>query len=107
MFFIVAKHFRTFAFATILLSIQAVFADSPTIHFEKDVLPSLVVSCFKCHSQRLARPKGDLQFDSRAGFISAIGDASLFEVGQGKTSRLVELISLPKADDEAMPPAGK
>ncbi len=80
---------------------------SQKVDFEKDILPALEVSCFKCHSERLKKPKGKLKLDSKEAFLETIEDVPLFTPGDSSESYLLEVLHLPKDDDEAMPPASK
>ena len=86
-------------------------ADEPVslarpVSFERDVLPTLKVSCFKCHSDARARPKAGLRLDSREGLAQAAEDYWLIP-GDPDDSRLLTVAGLPKGHDEAMPPAGQ
>lgn len=93
--------------AAVCLFFTAQIASGDAVDFERDVLPTLEVSCFKCHSERVERPKAGLRLDSKSGILEAVEELQLFEPGKGEASLMVELMSLPKGDDDAMPPAGK
>lgn len=44
--------------------------DSKAIeHFENKIRPVLVRHCYRCHSSKVPRPKGELLLDSRAGIL--------------------------------------
>ena len=99
-------------FVAILISVVATLTAEYSsavepVSFERDILPTLEVSCFKCHSERMARPKADLRLDTREAILAAVEDLGIFEIGDGDSSTLIERISLPKGDDLAMPPTGQ
>ena len=44
-------------------------ADSP--RFEKDILPIFYHHCFGCHSEKQAKPKGELRLDTAEGILGS------------------------------------
>jgi hypothetical protein len=68
--------------------------------FEADVLPVLYRHCFSCHSEKQAKPKGGLRFDSAAGLV----DAAVITPGKPDESELLQRVSLPHTDEDVMPP---
>ena len=68
--------------------------------FEADVLPVLYRHCFSCHSEKQAKPKGGLRFDSAAGLV----DAAVISPGKPDESELLQRVSLPHTDEDVMPP---
>ena len=57
--------------------------------FEADVLPVLYRHCFSCHSEKQAKPKGGLRFDSAAGLV----DAAVISPGKPDESELLQRVS--------------
>ncbi len=110
---------------TIALSLAAVLtaALSPTssaqdagkVDFEKQVLPVLKESCFKCHEKeheengKVKKPKGGLRLDGAAVIMKGGKEYPNENVVAGKpeASWLVKTMELPDSDDLAMPPEGK
>ncbi len=68
--------------------------------FEADVLPVLYRHCFSCHSEKQAKPKGGLRFDSAEG----LADAAVVAPGKPEESELLRRVSLPPTDEDVMPP---
>ncbi len=74
--------------------------------FEKRVRPVLEERCLSCHSSKLARPKGRLVLDSRAGWErgAALGPAVV--PGDPDASPLVRAVRYDDFELQ-MPPTGK
>jgi len=110
---------------TIALSFAAVLAaaisptssaqDAGKVDFEKQILPILKESCFKCHEKeheengKVKKPKGKLRLDSAAMIMKGGSEYPDENVVAGKpdASWLVKTMTLPESDDLAMPPEGK
>ena len=74
------------------------------IDFESQVLPVLKQKCFRCHSQRSTRPKGDLVLDDLEKVIQENQERDLVVAGQPAESYLFQRITAPKGDELIMPP---
>lgn len=89
--------------------------DAGKVNFEKQVLPILKESCFKCHQKeheedgKIKKPKGKLRLDGSAVIMKGGGEYPDENVVAGKpdASWLVKTMELPDSDDLAMPPEGK
>lgn len=89
--------------------------DAGKVNFEKQVLPVLKESCFKCHQKeheedgKIKKPKGKLRLDGAAVIMKGGGEYPDENVVAGKpdASWLVKTMELPDSDDLAMPPEGK
>jgi len=89
--------------------------DAGKVDFEKQILPILKESCFKCHEKehedngKIKKPKGGLRLDSAAAIIKGGKEYPDENVVAGKpdASWLVKTMALPDTDDLAMPPEGK
>ena len=81
-------------------SVQA----APPLNFERDVLPALEKSCFKCHSGDTKKPKAGLRLDVAKDMQ---GFEELIIPGKPEKSSLYTLLALPKGHDDIMPPEGK
>lgn len=85
------------------------------VDFEKQILPILKESCFKCHQKeheedgKIKKPKGKLRLDGAAVIMKGGGEYPDENVVAGKpdASWLVKTMLLPESDDLAMPPEGK
>lgn len=97
------------------LVLTASFASAEDISFEKQILPILKTSCFKCHETeheengRMKRPKGGLVLDTAEGILAGGKEYPKENVVAGKPddSWLLKTMALPESDDLAMPPEGK
>jgi hypothetical protein len=89
-------------FVLLLFTISA--HSAPPLNFERDILPSLEKSCFKCHSNRTEKPKAKLRLDTAQEISSFEG---LIKPSKPAESSLVSLIKLPKGHDDIMPPEDK
>ena len=110
---------------TIALSLAAVLAaaisptssaqDAGKVDFEKQILPVLKETCFKCHEKeheekgKVKKPKGGLRLDGAASITKGGKEYPNENVVAGKpdASWLVKTMLLPESDDLAMPPEGK
>lgn len=89
--------------------------DAGKVDFEKQILPVLKESCFKCHEKehedggKIKKPKGGLRLDGAAVIMKGGKEYPNENVVAGKpeSSWLVKTMSLPDSDDLAMPPEGK
>ena len=89
--------------------------DAGKVNFEKQVLPVLKESCFKCHQKeheedgKIKKPKGKLRLDGAAVIMKGGSESPDENVVAGKpdASWLVKTMELPDSDDLAMPPEGK
>ena len=97
------------------LVLTASLASAEDISFEKQILPILKTSCFKCHESeheengRMKRPKGGLVLDTAEGILAGGKEYPKENVVAGKPddSWLLKTMALPESDDLAMPPEGK
>ncbi|MDF7807098.1 DUF1549 domain-containing protein [Pontiellaceae bacterium B12219] len=77
------------------------------VNFEKEVLPIFQEKCFRCHSERVAEPKGEVRLD-RAEWILKGGEyGPIIEKKQPDKSVLYERMTMPEGKRGIMPPAGK
>jgi uncharacterized membrane protein len=86
------------------------------VDFEKQILPILKTSCFKCHESehtdetgKVKKPKGGLVLSTPEGIKKGgkeDGD-KVCQPGKGADSTLYKSMTLPESDDKAMPPEGK
>lgn len=122
---LIAYHNPILMKKTIVLSLAAVFAvaispissaqDAGKVDFEKQVLPVLKETCFKCHEKeheengKVKKPKGGLRLDGAAVIMKGGKEYPNENVVAGKpdASWLVKTMTLPESDDLAMPPEGK
>lgn len=74
--------------------------------YERVIQPILEAKCYQCHGPE--KQKGDYRMDTVAGLFQA-GESGLDPIVKGNAgeSYLVETITVPVADDIAMPPEGK
>lgn len=75
------------------------------IDFEKEILPILDASCFKCHSARAKKVKGDTRLDELTAIRARSRTDNLVFPHKPDKSTLYTRIALPEGDDDAMPPS--
>ena len=96
-------------------TVNTVSAQDGAVDFEKQILPILKTSCFKCHEKehedngKIKKPKGGLRLDSAATIMKGGKEYPDENVVAGKpdTSWMIKSMVLPDTDEMAMPPEGK
>ena len=74
------------------------------VDFEKEIAPILQSRCVECHSAK--KTKGKLRLDQRKFALERDKDDAVILPGNAKDSELYYRITLPKDDDDVMPPEG-
>lgn len=105
----------TLAALVAAFSVNIASAQDGAVDFEKQILPVLKESCFKCHEKeheengKIKKPKGGLRLDSAAAILKGGKEYPNENVVAGKpdASWLLKTMALPESDDLAMPPEGK
>lgn len=90
--------------AMAVLALTGVAHAEDKIDFAKQIRPIIADSCYKCHGEK--KEKGKLRLDSLAAFEKGGKDGKVIEPGHPDKSDLYRRISLPKDDDDIMPPEG-
>ncbi|MCE9544048.1 MAG: hypothetical protein K8T25_00765 [Planctomycetia bacterium] len=62
-----------------------------TVSFRTQIAPLLAASCVRCHAG--AKPKGDFSAENFAALKRGIGGSAVIDPGNGRESRLVEIIA--------------
>src|SRR5690348_10030965 len=75
------------------------------VDFEKEILPILDASCFKCHSARAKKVKGDTRLDDLNAIRARSRTDNLVFPHKPEKSTLYKRVALPEGDDDAMPPS--
>jgi hypothetical protein len=96
-------------------TVNTVSAQDGAVDFEKQILPILKTSCFKCHEKehedngKIKKPKGGLRLDGAAVIMKGGKENPNENVVAGKpdSSWLLKTMALPESDELAMPPEGK
>lgn len=109
------KTHLTLAAIVAAFTVNAASAQDGAVDFEKQILPVLKESCFKCHEKeheengKIKKPKGGLRLDSAAAILKGGKEYPNENVVAGKpdASWLLKTMALPESDDLAMPPEGK
>lgn len=78
---------------------------APATDFKGQVAPVLQKYCYKCHSEVQKKEKGDLVLDNLERFGRQIGPSGIIKPGQPDSSSFFTSMTLPKSDDDHMPPA--
>ena len=93
-----------FAIASALVFgfVQSSFSAEPSAKeiafFEKKVRPLLVQHCYKCHSSKSKKLKGDLLLDSREGWMNGGESGAVIVPGKPEKSLLIRSISHEDSD---------
>jgi hypothetical protein len=74
------------------------------IDFSKQIRPILADNCYKCHNAK--KQKGKLRMDTLELFQKGGKDGKIVTPGDPAKSDMFRRISLPKEDDDVMPPEG-
>ncbi|HEV7402231.1 MAG TPA: c-type cytochrome domain-containing protein [Chthoniobacteraceae bacterium] len=99
-----------FIVAAALLTAGAAHA---AVDFKKEVLPLIENHCLKCHratheeNGKTVKPKGDLRLDAAWALLKGHKDIVPIKPKDAVGSDMVRVTSLPRDDDEAMPPKDK
>ncbi len=87
--------------ALALLPVRAV----DKVDFTKDILPILEKSCVSCHGAD--KQKGKLRLDSKDATMKGGSSGEVILAGKPDASEFYKRITLPKGDDDIMPPEGE
>jgi cytochrome c553 len=99
------KQIRTFLLSCVLAAPAFGAGSQPGLElFEKQIRPTLIKSCQKCHGEK--KQKGGLRLDSRAGWMTGGDSGPAIVPGDPTKSLLIKAIGYEHADLE-MPPKGK
>ena len=79
-------------------------AGAEDIDFAKQIRPILADNCYKCHNAK--KQKGKLRLDTLELFQKGGKDGKVVIPGDAAKSPLYHRITLPKDDDDVMPPEG-
>lgn len=77
----------------------------PAETFTSIVQPIFDDVCTRCHGER--KQKAELRLDSLAGLNAGTEYGSAYVPAKGAESRIIEVMRLPKNEDEHMPPENK
>ncbi len=96
-------------FAATFFAATSLFAE---VGFEKEIWPVLQKKCLDCHQAarevngKMQKPKGDLRLDTAAFITTGSKNGAIIKPKAADKSRLYEVVTLPKDDDDFMPPKG-
>jgi hypothetical protein len=83
------------------------------VSFEKELWPVLQKKCVDCHAAptvedgRKKEPKGGLRLDAAFAIMAGGKDGIILRAKDSAKSRMHEVVTLPKDDDDFMPPKGE
>lgn len=75
------------------------------VDFRSQVQPVFQQYCYRCHSEVKKSEKGKLVLDNLARFATKIGPSAIIKPGDPEGSSFFTSLTLPKGDDDRMPPA--
>ena len=105
-----AYRFPVFGVLALLASAPA--ADA-AVNFEKDILPVLTKKCIDCHKApyeengKKKEPKAGLRLDASWAILKGSENGPVLTAGAPDKSDLYHVVTLPKDDDDHMPPKGE
>ncbi|HAB18793.1 MAG TPA: hypothetical protein PLX89_00530 [Verrucomicrobiota bacterium] len=88
----------------VLASVTLAISASAAPDFQKDILPILQQRCVECHGPD--KQKGKLRLDSKEATFKGGKDGPALTAGDAAASEMIKRVSLPKSDDDHMPPEG-
>src|SRR6266849_6645831 len=83
---------------------KAVPTAKTTVDFVRDIAPILRTNCLVCHGPEKAR--GGLRLDTRRGALKGADSGPVLRAGDGKGSRLLDVVAGTAQDGIVMPPKG-
>jgi hypothetical protein len=98
---------------TLALTLSLATAAQAAVNFEKELWPVLKQKCVDCHAAptvvdgRKKEPKGGLRLDAAFAILAGGKDGKVLTPKSADKSRLYEVVTLPKDDDDFMPPKGE
>ncbi|MFP6900338.1 MAG: DUF1549 domain-containing protein, partial [Opitutales bacterium] len=98
--------FSLLAFSANWIAAKETFSTEDLAFFESKVRPLLAKRCYKCHSHKAKKLKGDLYLDSRKGALHGGDNGPALHPGDLSRSLLVQAIRYRNADLQ-MPPKTK
>lgn len=72
--------------------------------FQKEILPLLETRCVECHGSE--KQKGKLRLDTLEAALKGGKDGPALKAGDAAGSPIIQRVSLPKDNDDRMPPEG-
>ena len=88
----------------VLVAFVGVSRADDKVDFVKQVRPIFAETCYKCHGEK--KQKGKLRLDSLDAIEKGGKDGKVLVPGDPSKSELYRRITLPKDDDDVMPPEG-
>lgn len=85
---------------------------SAAVDFEKQLLPVLQKKCMDCHKApfvengKKKEPKAELRLDAAWAILKGSENGPILKPGDSSKSGMYEVVTLPKDDDDFMPPKG-
>ena len=77
---------------------------SAAVDFARDIQPVLETRCLECHNP--GKVKGKLLMDTLANLVKGGEKGPAIVAGQPEKGEMIKRITLPKGDDDIMPPKG-
>ncbi len=91
--------------ASTLLALALIPGAHAAVDFAKEVGPILKAHCVECHGAD--KQKGKLRLDTKADFTKGGKNGPAVKAGDADASELFKRVTLPKDDDDRMPPEGE
>jgi hypothetical protein len=101
------NHVRAASVASMLAILLTSIASGEDVDFDRDILPILSDTCFKCHGPDEAERKAELRLDTQAGLFGLGADQPIIVPNQPDNSELYRRIVSDDSDERMPPPDSK
>ena len=106
--------FPSITLALIPLPFCLIGLQAAPVKFESEVLPFIEKKCVQCHraphedkNGKMVKPKAGLRMDGAWAFAAGSENGAVLTAGDAAKSELYMRVTLPRDDDDFMPPQGK
>ena len=96
-----------FLFQFIFYVFSGLVASGDSVDYNRQIKPLLSNRCFACHGPDEESRKGDLDLSTVEGATENLGGYRAVHPGHPELSAILDRVTLPHSDPEAMPPSGK
>ncbi len=104
---------RLMPHALILFYLASTAPAGAAVNFEKEILPVLEKKCFQCHQApfekegKIVKPKAGLRLDAAWAIQKGSDNGAVVMAGAPEQSGMLHRVTLPRDDEDFMPPKDK
>ena len=99
--------FRLASIAALIVGMSVSTVTGADLNFNRDILPILSDTCFKCHGPDEAERKADLRLDTREGLFRSSDDFQVVVPNHPAKSELYRRLTSEDPDERMPPPDSK